>query len=69
MDQGNLKRINELAALAKTRELTPEELSERDERRKKYLAAFRAQFRDQLEHTVIQREDGTKEAVKDRRKK
>jgi len=64
MDQGNLKRINELAAIAKTRELTEEEANERHERRQRYLEAFRAQFRDQLEHTVIQREDGSKEPLK-----
>ena len=64
MDQQNLKRINELAALAKQRELTPEEADERAERRQRYLKAFRASFKNQLDHTVIQREDGTKEPLK-----
>ena len=40
-----LKRINELAALAKERALTPEEQEERQQLRKQYLAEFRAQMR------------------------
>lgn len=64
MDQGNLSRINELAKIAKERPLTNEEAAERSERRQKYLEAFRASFRNQLDHTVIQREDGTKEPLK-----
>ena len=64
MDAQNLKRINELSALAKQRELTPEETAERDKCRKKYLAAFRASFQNQLDHTVIQHADGTKEPLK-----
>lgn len=64
MDKQNIDRINELARAAKVRRLTPEEELERAECRKKYLEAFRSNFRNQLEHTVIQREDGTKEPLK-----
>ena len=64
MDASRIDRINELARLARERDLTPEEAAERHQRRQKYLEAFRANFRNQLEHTVIQREDGTREPLK-----
>ena len=64
MEKANIDRINELARLARERDLTPEEAAERHQRRQKYLEAFRANFRNQLEHTVIQREDGTREPLK-----
>ncbi len=49
-----LARINELAHIAKERQLTPEELEERDILRKEYLAAFRANFRKQLDNIDIE---------------
>ena len=55
-----LKRINELAALAKERALTPEEQEERQQLRKQYLAEFRAQMRQTLDNTYIQYPDRTK---------
>ena len=64
MDRQNIDRINELSALARTRPLTEEEMNERHDRRQKYLAAFRASFKAQLEHTSIQYEDGTKQPLK-----
>lgn len=64
MEKANIDRINELARLARERDLTPEEAAERHQRRQKYLEAFRKNFRNQLEHTVIQREDGTREPLK-----
>ena len=64
MDKGNIDRINELAKLAKQRQLTEEEASERAQRRQKYIEAFRASFKSQLDNTVIQREDGTIEPFK-----
>lgn len=60
MEQKNLKRINELAALAKKRPLTPEEETERAELRKEYLKEFRAAFKQQLESTVVQYDDGSR---------
>lgn len=68
MEKVNIDRINELAHIAKERELTPEETAERAELRKAYLANFRAAFRQQLDSTVIQHTDGSRENVKDRRK-
>lgn len=57
----NVKRINELAKIAKERELTAEELAERDKLRQEYIAEFRASFAGQLDNTVIRRPDGTEE--------
>lgn len=68
MEKVNIDRINELARIAKERELTPEETAERTKLRQAYLANFRAAFRQQLDSTVIQRTDGSRENVKDRRK-
>lgn len=48
-----LARINELAKIAKERELTPEEIAERDVLRKEYLAAFRANFKKQLDNIEL----------------
>ncbi len=64
MDKRNIDRINELAKLAKARPLTGEEAAERHERRQKYLEAFRASLKNQLDHTSIQYEDGTKRPLK-----
>ncbi|WP_339035074.1 DUF896 domain-containing protein [Spiroplasma endosymbiont of Cantharis rufa] len=54
-----LKRINELAKIAKERELTTEELKERDQLRKKYVTIFRKGLEQQLENVTIIDENGT----------
>jgi len=59
----SLKRINELAAIAKERALTEEETKERELLRKEYLAQFRANFRGILDNTSIKRPDGTLEPL------
>ena len=64
MSPEKIARINELAAIAKQRELTEEERLERADLRTEYLAEFRASFRTQLDHTVIWRPDGTEEPLK-----
>ncbi len=48
-----IDRINELARKAKTVGLTPEEIEERAILRQEYLAAFRENFRAQLEMIEI----------------
>ena len=68
MEKANIERINELARIAKERPLTEAETAERAELRRVYLENFRAAFRQQLDNTVIQREDGSREPLKDRRK-
>ncbi|SFE50892.1 DUF896 domain-containing protein [Peptostreptococcus sp. D1] len=52
-DKVKLARINELAKLAKERELTAEELKERKILREEFLANFRAGFRQQLDNITV----------------
>ena len=59
-----IARINELAKKAKTEDLTPEELTERDKLRRIYIDSVKANLVGQLENTYIVRPDGTKEKVK-----
>ncbi len=63
MDQKKIDRINELARLAKERELTQEEQAERAVLRREYIDAYVGNLRATLENTVIVRPDGTKEKI------
>ncbi len=68
MEQKKLDRINEFARRVKAGEtLTDEELAERAALRTEYIREFRASMTGILDNTVIVREDGTRESVKDRR--
>ncbi len=58
-----IARINELAAIAKTRALNAEELTERDKLRRIYIDSVKQNLVGQLENTYIVRPDGTKEKV------
>jgi len=58
-----IARINELAALAKTRELTSDELQERDQLRRKYIDSVKSNLIGQLENTYIIYPDGSKKKV------
>lgn len=60
MENSKLQRINELARLKKERELTADELAERDELRKEYLDEWRKGDVEVLENTYIQTPDGKK---------
>ena len=60
MEQKKIDRINELAHLAKARELTEEELAERAALRAEYIADFRRATINVLENTYIQTPDGKK---------
>ena len=62
MDQV-IKRINELAAKAKTDGLNEEELAERYKLRRIYIDSVKASLVGHLENTYIVRPDGTKEKV------
>ena len=64
MIQEKIDRINELAHLAKERELTAEELTERDTLRREYIAEFRRGTIELLENTYIQTPDGVKHKLK-----
>lgn len=59
-----LKRINELAAIAKERPLTDAETAERNVLRKEYLAQFRANFQGILDNTSVKRPDGSLEPLR-----
>ena len=61
----NLKRINELTAISRQRELTAEEQTERQQLRQEYLKAFRAQMRQQLDNTVVEYPDGSRMPLRD----
>ena len=60
MENITLNRINELAALAKQRELTEEEKAERDALRKEYIAEWRRGAEQVLENTYVIGPDGVK---------
>ena len=60
MTDEKIRRINELAHLAKARELTPEELEERTRLRQEYIQEFRRGTIELLENTYIQTPDGKK---------
>ena len=58
-----IKRINELAAKAKTEGLTPEETAERDKLRRIYIDSVTGNLKQQLDNTSILYTDGTKKKV------
>lgn len=60
MENSKLARINELAHIARERELTAEELIERDVLRKEYIAEWREGAMQVLDNTYIQTPDGKK---------
>ena len=68
MENTKLNRINELAMLAKIRELTEEELAERDVLRKEYIAEWRRGAEQVVENTYIVTPDGKKTKLKKRKK-
>ncbi len=63
-----LDRINELARIKKERELTNEELEERDFLREKYISLFREGLLEQLKSIKVVNESGediTPQKIKD----
>ena len=66
MENSKLNRINELARLAKERELSQEELDERDMLRKEYIAEWRRGAEQALENTYIVTPDGKKRKLQKR---
>ena len=63
MEQKKIDRINELAHIAKTRELTIDELDERQTLRKEYIEAYKRSLIGTLENTYIVDEKGNKKKV------
>ena len=68
MERAKIDRINELAHIAKERELTPEELAERAQLRREYIEDFRRSTIEVLENTYIQTPDGKKHKLQRRDK-
>ncbi len=66
MEQSKIDRINQLAKLAKERELTSDELSEREALRKEYIEDWRRSTIAVLENTYIQTPDGKKHKLQKR---
>lgn len=58
MKEERINRINELARISKERQLTEEELQERDVLRREYINAFRENAKSVLDSVVIQTPDG-----------
>ena len=56
-------RINELAHIAKERELTEEETAERAALRRIYIDSVKANLVGQLDNTYILQPDGTKKKI------
>ena len=70
MEQQKIDRINELARRKKAGEtLTEAELTEQAALRAEYIREFRASMTGILDNTVIVREDGSRESVRERREK
>ena len=67
MVQEKLDRINELARLSKVRALTDAEKEEQAALRAEYIREFRASFGSILDNTVIERPDGSREYLKDKK--
>lgn len=63
MEKEKIDRINELAQIAKIRELTKEEFAERDALRKEYIADWRKSTIEVLESTYIVTPDGKKQKL------
>ena len=68
MEREKINRINELARKSKETPLSAEELAEQKALRDEYIAEIRLSFGATLENTVIQRPDGTREPLKDKKK-
>lgn len=67
MEQKDIDRINELARLAKERELTEEEKVERGKLRRAYIDAVKANLEGQLSNTWLQNPDGTRTRLEKRK--
>lgn len=64
MEKEKLERISHLSRLARERELTNEEIKERMDLRGQYIAEMRQSLKHTLDHTYIQKPDGTKEKLR-----
>ena len=63
MEHEKIERISELTRLSRERELTHEELVEREALRREYLDGFRQNARAVLESVRLKRPDGSLEPL------
>ena len=64
MEKSKIERLNQLAKKAKSDTLTSSELAERDQLRKEYIAAFRANLKATLDNTIIVDKDGNRRSLR-----
>ena len=69
MTQEKIDRINELARLAKQRELTPEEQAERAVLRREYIDSVTGGLKAHLDNTYLMDEKGNKTKLKKKTEK
>lgn len=69
MDHEKIERISELTRISRVRQLTHEELEEREALRKEYLDGFRQNTQAVLESVRLKRPDGTIEPLKKKQDK
>ena len=67
MEKVKVDRINELARLSKTRPLTDAEKAEQAALRQEYIMELRVSLGGILDNTVIERPDGSREYLKDKK--
>ena len=63
MEHEKIERINELTRLSREREVTHEELVEREALRREYLDGFRQNMQAVLESVRLKRPDGSLEPL------
>lgn len=63
MDSKKIQRINELAKIKKTRELTADEKAEQQQLYKEYRAAIKQSLLNDLSNVSVKNADGTIEEV------
>lgn len=64
MQQRKMDRISELTRIARERELTAEEQTERQQLREEYIREFRSNMKQILDNTTVERPDGTVEPLR-----
>lgn len=69
MEKAKLDRIGELSRKSRVQKLSKAEADEQFALRSEYLSEMRGQFKDVLDHTYIERPDGSKEKLKQKEKK
>jgi len=64
MEKSRIERLNELAKKAKAGTLTSSEMAEREQLRKEYIAAFKANLKATLDNTVIVDKFGNRRSLR-----